>query len=172
MIKVNVGCGEFYADGWINMDVAENESVRPDIKGSLLDLPDPSQLANAEMVYLGHVLEHIPYKAVPQALRTLWQRCVAGARIAIVGPDVERAMALHASGQLDWDTVTGALLGESRWGGDDHLWGCNEERLLRAVRASGLKRAHSVPISSPLLNDFPVASRAPWQCAIVGVASS
>lgn len=169
VMKLNVGCGEFYADGWTNMDVTSNEKVRPDILGSLTTLPGYDELANAEMVYLGHVLEHVAYKEVAPALKLLWQRCVTGARVAAVGPDVERAMALHAAGQLDWDTVVGALCGDSRWSGDDHLWGCNEERLLRAVRASGLRRAHSIAIDSPLLNDFPVTSRARWQCAIVGV---
>lgn len=167
-MKLNIGCGEFRADGWINMDIAYNEHVRPDLIGSLTELPSPANLSNIEMVYLGHILEHIPYKEVPQALRLLWQRCVAGARIAIVGPDVDRAGSLHAAGQLDWETVTGALCGESRWPGDTHLWMCTEDRLIRAVRASGLRRAHAVPVDSTLLDDFPVTSRAMWQCAIVG----
>lgn len=168
-MKLNVGCGEFYADGWTNMDVSANELVQPDILGSLVELPPPSTLANIEMVYLGHVLEHLPYKEIPQALRLLWGRCVARARVAIVGPDVDRAGALHAAGQLDWETVVGALCGDGRWPGDQHLWMCTESRLLRAVKASGLKNVHTVPIAAPILDDFPVTSRAPWQCAIVGV---
>ena len=171
-MKLNVGCGEFYADGWTNMDVASNEQVHPDILGSLTELPPPADLSNIEMVYLGHVLEHLAYNTIPQALNALWKRCVAGARVTIVGPDVDRAGALHVGGQLDWDTVTGALCGELRWPGDEHRWMCTEERLLRAVRASGLKRCHPVPINSHLLDDFPVTSRAPWQCAIVGVVSA
>ena len=167
-MKLNVGCGEFYADGWVNMDVAENESVHPDIIGSITDLPGPSELANAEMVYMGHVLEHIPYQTVAPSLRLLWQRCISGARVAIVGPDVDRAGLLHALGQLDWHTVVGALQGEGRWPGDEHLWSCSEDRLLRQVKASGLKGARAIPIASDLLNDFPVTSRAPWQCAIIG----
>lgn len=170
-MKLNVGCGEFYADGWVNMDVAQNELVHPDIIGSLSDLPGPGELANVEMVYMGHVLEHLPYKTLAHALALLWRRCVAGARVAIVGPDVDRAGALHAAGQLDWETVTGALCGEERWPGDKHLWMCTEDRLLRVVRASGLKRVHNVPIDSSLLDEFPVTSRAAWQCAMVGVAS-
>jgi hypothetical protein len=171
-MKLNIGCGEFYADGWTNMDVASNEQVRPDIIGSLTDLPGPSELANVEMVYLGHVLEHLPYATISSALRSLWPRCVLHARVAIVGPDVDRAAALHASGQLDWTTVVRALTGEERWLGDQHLWACNEDRLLRIVKSSGLKRVHPVPISSSLLDDFPVTSRAAWQCAIIGVVGS
>lgn len=169
-MKLNIGCGEFYADGWVNIDVVSNEQVHPDIIGSLLQLPPPAELSNVEMVYLGHILEHIPYSQVPQALTLLWRRCVAGARVAIVGPDVDRAGALHAANQLDWHTVTGALCGELRWPGDEHQWMCTETRLARVVKASGLKRVHTVPIASQLLDNFPVSSRAPWQCAIVGVA--
>lgn len=153
------------------MDVAENEQVHPDIIGSVTNLPSTSELANVEMVYMGHVLEHIPYQTVAPALRLLWTRCVSGARVAVVGPDVDRAGALHAADQLDWPTVVGALCGEHRWPGDEHVWMCTGERLLRAVKASGLKRAHLIPIGSELLNDFPVSSRAPWQCALVGVTA-
>lgn len=168
-MKLNVGCGEWYADGWLNMDLAENEQVHPDVIGSITRLPKPAELSNVEMVYLGHILEHLPYAEVAPALRGLWPRCVLGARVAIVCPDVDRASALHASGHLDWKTAVEALTGGCRWSGDEHLWGCNEQRLFRAVKASGLKRVHPVPIASPLLDDFPVTSRAPWQCAILGV---
>lgn len=171
-MKLNVGCGEFYADGWTNMDVAANELVRPDILGSLLELPPPAVLANIEMVYLGHVLEHLPYRQISHALNTLWKRCVAGARVAIVGPDVDRAGALHAAGQLDWETLAGALCGEGRWPGDQHAWMCTEDRLIRTVKASGLKHTHAIPVDSHLLDDFPVTSRALWQCAIVGQVSA
>ncbi len=168
-VKLNVGCGEFYADGWTNMDVASNDLVRPDIIGSLTDLPKPDDLSNIEMVYLGHILEHLPYATIPSVLRGLWPRCVTNAKVAIVGPDVDRAAALHVGGQLDWRTVVLALTGEDRWLGDQHLWACNEDRLLRIVKSSGLKRVHPIPISSPLLDEFPVTSRAAWQCAIIGV---
>jgi hypothetical protein len=167
-VRLNVGCGEFRAEGWVNMDLATNEFVKPDLVGSLLYLPPAAELSNVEQVYLGHVLEHISPNIIASALQVLWSRCVDGARIAIVGPDVDRAGRLHFDNKLDWTTLSEALTGGKRWDGDQHLWSCNEERLLRLVKMSGLRRCRAVPIGSSDLDDFPVTSRAPWQCAVIG----
>lgn len=165
-MKLNVGCGEFYARGWTNMDAVRNQQVRPDIVGSLTRLPD--EVAAVEQVYLGHVLEHLPYIEVPAALRGLWARCAPGARVGVVGPDCQRAQALHARGAIDSATLEGARSGDRRWPGDAHLWECNEADLVGLLCASGLE-ARPVPVSSGELDGFPVVSRAPWQCAAVGV---
>lgn len=164
-MKLNVGCGEFYAEGWTNLDMVRTDTVRPDIVGSLLYLPD--QVQDVTMVYLGHVLEHVGLIAARDALEELWARCVPGARVAMVGPDVDRAYVLCREGKIDALTLHGALHGANRWAGDAHLWECTEDRLLTLAQSSGLD-ASAVPIDDAELDPFPVASRALWQCAVVG----
>ncbi|GKQ35187.1 hypothetical protein [Streptomyces sp. A012304] len=165
-MKLNVGCGNHYAPGWTNLDPNPGVSVRPDIVGSLTDLPRSVVCVTA--VYLGHVLEHLPYDIVVPALRGLWERCEPGAAVAVVGPDVDRARALHADGAIDQATLDGAVYGAGRWAGDVHLWECTEAALLDAAAASGLADVRPVPVDSPSLDAFPIVSRAPWQCAIHG----
>lgn len=164
-MKLNVGCGDHYAPGWTNLDPQPGETVRPDIVGSLTGLP--ASVDGVTAVYLGHVLEHLRYEAVVPALRGLWARCEPGARVAIVGPDVDRARRLHERGEITTETLDGAIHGAGRWHGDEHLWACTESLLLNVARVSGLD-AHPVPIDSPDLDAFPIVSRAPWQCAIHG----
>jgi hypothetical protein len=164
-MRLNVGCGDHYAEGWTNLDPQPSETVRPDIVGSLTELTP--WIDGVTAAYCGHVLEHLPHVDVTPALRALWERCVPGARVALVGPDVDRARRLHERGEITTETLDGAVHGAGRWHGDEHLWECTEQRLLDVARLSGLD-AQPVPIDSPDLDDFPVVSRALWQCAIVG----
>jgi predicted SAM-dependent methyltransferase len=165
-VKLNVGCGEFYADGWTNVDVAENDHVKPDMICSLQSLGD--EVRDVGAVYLGHVLEHVDPVPVITSLRKLWESCVLGCRVAVVGPDVLRAWNGVMDGTITYDDAVGATLGARRWPGDEHRWVCYEEELVSLVRASGLTDARGVPIGSSVLNDFPVVSRAGWQCAVIG----
>lgn len=162
-MRLNVGCGEFKAPGWVNMDT--NQALDPDIPGSLLRLPREVQGVTA--VYLGHVLEHIPYHYLIPALSALWLRCLDGAEVAVVGPDVLRAWELVISGLMTEEDAIGATLGGRRWEGDAHRWPCEPRTLRRVLGQSGL-RVTQHDIKSDALNNFPVTSRAPWQCAFIG----
>lgn len=164
-MKLNIGCGNHYADGWTNLDPNPGDTVRPDVVSSLTDLPP--QINGVTAVYLGHVLEHLPFDSLAPALRGLWARCVPGATVALVGPDVDRASLLHEREEITAETLHGAIHGAGRWHGDEHLWGCTEQLLLDVARDSGLD-ARPVPIGSVELDAFPVVSRALWQCAILG----
>lgn len=166
-MRLNVGCGEFKAPGWTNMDT--QQIVYPDLIGSLTSLPPEVQ--NVEAVYLGHVLEHIPYWNLEGSLRKLWTRCVQGARVAVVGPDVLIAWALAIHGRMTEEEAVGATMGGRRWPGDEHRWPCEPRRLRRLLVTSGLDDVQRCDIKSTALNEFPVTSRAPWQCAFIGRVS-
>jgi len=166
-MRLNVGCGDHYADGWTNLDVVSTDTVCPDLVGSLEDLPPAVQDVTA--VYLGHVLEHLPYRTAARALTALWARCRPGAAVAMVGPDCDRARALYDNGRLSAAELEGAVHGAGRWPGDAHEWECTEHHLLALAQWSGLTAARAVLLDDPRLDDFPVVSRAPWQCAVVGL---
>lgn len=166
-MKLNVGCGDFRADGWVNVDVIENDEVKPDLVCSLQNLY--SYVADVEQVYFGHVLEHVDRDDVIISLRNFWKSCVPGCKIAIVGPDALRAWNGVINGTVTRHEALGATLGACRWSGDEHRWVCYEDELMRLVKTSGLSDVRSVPISSSALNSFPVVSRAGWQCALVGM---
>lgn len=164
-MKLNVGCGEFYRVGWTNMDLVRNKKVKPDLIGSLLDLPE--EIQGVEQVYMGHILEHIHYSDLEEALRNLWSRCVKGALVGVVGPDCQRTRKMYSEGRVDAKLLNNVINGENRWHGDVHLWECDEASMFQILRDSGLN-CRPVPLRSTDLNQFPVVSRVEWQCAVVG----
>lgn len=166
---LNVGCGDFPAPPpWTNLDTTSNGHVKPDIVGDLLDLPP--DLVGLTAVYLGHVLEHLPAEAVTGALIRLRRRMTWGGRVAVVGPDVPTAQALHGRGLLDTATLDGARYGAGRWAQDVHLWECDGPKVVLMLEAAGWRHVHQIPIGSRDLDAWPVTSRAAWQCAVLAAA--
>jgi hypothetical protein len=169
-MRLNVGCGHFYAPGWFNIDAVETEEIRPD----LVVVPGqglPEEIQGVESVYLGHVLEHMPYEEIPAMLGAIWERCIPGDTFAAVGPDCNKGEKMHARGELDAELLSRLYEtpGEGPWVGHHHLWDCTEERMVAAIRESGVLSCEPVAPSSDKLNRFPLVSNVAWQCAAVGV---
>lgn len=152
-MRLNLGCGEFPASGWVNVD--SWPGVNPDVVASLLALPFPDQ--SADTVYAGHVLEHLDYHLeVPDALVEIRRVLTPGGSAVFVTPDVNRC---------DDSILHGAVHGGHRWPGDEHKWSASEARLLAAVRVV-FPHARAVPIGD-VPDGWPVVSRVAWQCAVV-----
>jgi hypothetical protein len=165
-MKLNVGCGDHYAWGWVNLDLSQIPGqVTPDLIGSLTDLPVDVQ--GMTHVYLGHVLEHLDIDDVIPALKQLWQRCEPGAKVAIIGPDVHQAEKMFRQKKITALELSQIRHGGHRWEGDAHLWECDSVRLFSLAADSGLM-CRPVPIWAADLDEFPVASLARWHCAVVG----
>ena len=166
-LRVNLGCGDRYAEGWVNVDHAGS----PGRKDRTVDLTGPLPWAPGSIaaVYAGHVLEHL---TIPDALSLLERirTCVrTGGEVMVVGPDLTRAVAMAQAGTLDV-TLDSLRHGASRWAGDEHRWECHA-----SILADMLKEAGWVDVAEVAIGDvpasWPVADRRPvWQCALSAVA--
>jgi predicted SAM-dependent methyltransferase len=56
MLKLNLGCGNVYMEGWVNIDI---ESDKADIRHDLR-MPLPYDDNAADFIYSEHFLEHLP----------------------------------------------------------------------------------------------------------------
>lgn len=155
---INVGCGEFSAEGYVNVDITSEEGgPQPDIIASALDLPFTKD--SAERIYAGHVLEHLAYEDVPKALKEFERVLKKDGILMVVGPDADRARVSYP------ELLHGILHGDSRWPGDTHLWPSTESTTLALLIAAGWS-AVPIPVTSPMLNDWPLVSDVGWQFAI------
>lgn len=153
MTKINIGCGEFPAAGWTNIDV--HPGLNPDVVASLLALPLPD--ASVDRAYLGHVLEHLSRDDVVAGLRELRRVVRPTGMIVVVAPDLTRAEAHFP------DVVPDIVHGGGRWPGDAHLWDSRADAYPPMFEAAGW-RAYEVPIGA--VNTYwPVVSRIGWQAA-------
>jgi ubiquinone/menaquinone biosynthesis C-methylase UbiE len=113
LVKVNLGCGTHKLDGFINID--ESDHCNPDLIADVLKLPFDD--GYADIIYAGHILEHIRPKQIFTALRE-WKRVLkSGGTIYIVIPDFIKAWSLHMSRDLTWEEVNGVILGMDSFSG-------------------------------------------------------
>lgn len=154
--RLNVGCGEFYADGWVNVDLAADEHRHPDVIADVRSLPfDDGTIAR---VFCGHLLEHLPRGQVPRALRELARVLAPGGELLVVGPAIERA--------TTDDERDGITLGACRWPHDAHRWVPTADRTLEVVR-NVFPDAHPVDVQDIDGERWPITSRVGWQCAVL-----
>lgn len=129
-----------------------SSGLRPDVAGSVLDLPFPSDAF--DMVLCCQVLEHLPYAEFPRAIGEL--RRVARSRILLTLPDVRRYFALRLRlPRYGWREFSlsreRGSLGPFTYDGDHH-WeigfaGTRHADVVRALRSAGLRieRNYRIP---------------------------
>jgi predicted SAM-dependent methyltransferase len=160
LIRLNVGCGEYPASGWVNMDT-HKDGPRPDITGSIFSIPLPDD--SCSQVYCGHILEHLPLTEIPRALNEVRRVLAPKGELLIVGPDLTRA-------EADWpDMIEVIKGGEGRWPGDEHLWESREAVVVDLLEQDW----HVVSLDvAAVSEDWPLTSRIGWQFAVLAIAAS
>jgi hypothetical protein len=167
---LNVGCGTHRApQPWWNIDTVTNAEVRPD---QVIDPNAPLPFADksCERVFLSHVLEHVPWEAVPGFLQDV--RRIAIAEVLVVGPDTYRVIQSYADGTEPWSIVTSVMEHKDHpddmaaWPGAPHHWNCHEARAAEALKRSGF---HAAPVlDEKILAEWPVIGWNPrWQFALM-----
>jgi predicted SAM-dependent methyltransferase len=70
-VGINLGCGQIYYEGWINVDI--DPAVKHDKEFDLEKLPYPFESNSVDYVVMRHVIEHMeyPYDVVREISRIL-----------------------------------------------------------------------------------------------------
>jgi predicted SAM-dependent methyltransferase len=165
---LNLGCGEFYAVDWINVDLPDTPHSK-DEKFDLRARDLPTHWQAITKVYAGHVLEHLEPHECVALLHRLRHRMTQFGRIMVVGPDVKRAQFMLRNGALSRAEYQMIVNGGHRWSGDEHKWQCHANRVKGMLIAAGWRGADEVELLG--IRDWPVVSRVGWQCAVTGRAN-
>jgi SAM-dependent methyltransferase len=174
--RINIGCGPWYAEDWVNLDVVKDPTygIVPDIVMDRFDeLPFDDRSVTA--VYMGHVLEHVRWDDRLQPYLAEVRRVLTpGGRVCVVGPDVRKGVKQWKRGDMPWDMLVDALFeneagspGMGMWEGHRHQWNCSEGRVIFALEAAGFMNVHGVALGSRELDFWPIVSRVDWQCAVI-----
>jgi hypothetical protein len=141
-VNLNYGCGPFYAEGWLNVDLHDEGDTHPDLVAGVGEsgLRALDAYAPFARVYLGHVLEHVPWVDVPWLLAGLALRAPGG-ELCVVGPDSWSVLHAWKAGTVPTDLVAAVLedhLGHQEApvavASDRHHWNCYEQRVVDLLR--------------------------------------
>lgn len=175
-MKVHFASGPHPFEGWVNVDY----TAKADIKADLLSPTWPSELHNLHDIYVGHFLEHLTYAEAGQFLGRVRDISIPGARLTVVGPDVERAQRMLDQGAIDQEFYN-AVAAHGEISPEDpnnrgavHMWDCTPGRVKHLLSQYGWGDAVEIPIARlpQMVPGVPVISAAPWQFALVTYAEN
>jgi len=162
-MQINLGCGDRYADGWVNVDWAgspHRKDQEVDLTGEL-----PWAPGSVYTIYAGHVLEHLTLEQCQVLLKRLFVCAAQSCTIMVVGPDLPTAYRMAEEGTLDV-TIDSLLYGAERWAGDRHLWESSVETTTPLLERAGWSNIQNLPLSE-VAPYWPIADRRPrWQFAL------
>jgi Methyltransferase domain len=146
--------------GWVNVDLHWPVC---DIRATVYRLPFRDGMFSK--VYLGHVLEHLEYQRIPEALAEVQRVLASGAEVMVVGPCLDKARALG-----DWQMVRAITPADPPdLSGCGHAWAPTTELTIAAMIAGGLADVEEVPVSKVSRPEWPnTVPWAAWQCAARG----
>lgn len=163
-MRVNLGCGDRYADGWINVD----HSGCPHKKDLTLDIRShlPWPEGSLTRVYAGHVFEHLHVYQVLDVLEHLRPCMAPDGQLLMVGPDVDVALGMQVGGAVLEVPLEQLKYGAGRWSGDVHRWECTAPSMQKMLLVTGWKADYAHWDSIP--EEWPIAERGPrWQRAVL-----
>lgn len=165
-LSLNIGCGNHYVDGWVNVDHGSphRKDLDVDLTGEL-----PWQPESVSRIYAGHFFEHVSQRHC-SLLAARLLRCAdpLGCTLVVVGPDVDVATQMIADGTFDYThhSLESIKHGAGRWAGDVHLWETTGPKIARLIRDAGWPVVHTLSIDQ-LESGWPVVDRTQlWQYVI------
>jgi SAM-dependent methyltransferase len=187
MQLLNAGCGTHYAKGWVNCDVWESDTTKPDVKVTA-GQPYPFEDNYFDAIYLGHVIEHIDWGLLPAFLDDMRRIAKPGAPVLVVGPDIVKTIQRWSDGREPWHMVMSTLEHQDFnwqpgrqaefWDGATHHWNCHHERVWNILSDMGFENMEDyfdiIPNSTQMTSwleestgiEWPVVAKWHWQFAI------
>jgi hypothetical protein len=165
-MRLNLGCGDRYVDGWHNVDFGYPDRIDERLD---LDVDGPLPWTGVTHIYAGHLFEHMwPHACHILAKALLDCADPGGCLLMAVGPDIPLAKQMIADGTFDatYHSLESLIHGAHRWPGDEHRWETSGPLIHSMLRTAGWPVASDIGIGQ-VSQFWPVADRAPqWQYAV------
>lgn len=176
-MKLNLGCGEHYAEGWTNIDFGAKPGAKPDIVGDVTK-PFPALFGRCERLYAGHIIEHLHPDTIVPTLRMWKSYLIPGGRMMVVGPDVNSTMEMFYRKEIDRHQKDAALYGCAERPGGKHQIQSTIQITSQYLHAAQWE-PYPIDIRTfdPNLNpdlaqsskEWPIVSHAAWQFCILAI---
>ena len=135
MIKLHLGCGSRYIEGFVHIDLIENEHV--DYLTSIDNLfmyKDNS----VDMIYCSHVLEHFKKNQIPDVLNEWYRVLKPEGLLRLSVPDFEKLVKVYRK-YKDLKLIIGPLYGRQDYEYNIHYTTFDYPSLYAALEKAGFK---------------------------------
>jgi predicted SAM-dependent methyltransferase/tetratricopeptide (TPR) repeat protein len=134
--KLNLGCGNVYLAGHINIDKVMPESGKVDLLQDICNLSMFSA-GSCSQISAYHVIEHLPRRQVLPALK-LWHLLLKNeGELVLELPDFDRIAHRYLLGD---QSVLEQIFGNQKHAGQFHYWGYSPQTMRLDLEAAGFKQ--------------------------------
>lgn len=161
-MKVNLGCGTSYREGWVNVDAYPG--VKADVYSDAFDFvrdhgPEVDEL------FMGHFLEHMLPASAVALLALMRDRLPEGAQVSAVVPDMRAIFAAYDAGEISNDDLNERFV-YSYEQPSHHVWCYDAGSLGEVFAEAGFEDAEAIdPLTwEPVHHKTGPESR--WQCGV------
>ncbi|HEY7107106.1 MAG TPA: glycosyltransferase [Acidimicrobiia bacterium] len=164
-MKVNLGCGTSYLDGWVNVDAYPG--VRADVYMEAFDFVRQHG-AEIDELYMGHFLEHLLPASAVALLSLVADELPEGSRVSAVVPDMRAIFAAYDAGEISNDDLNVRYV-YSYEQPSHHVWCYDADSLVAAFERAGYTDVRPIdPLTwEPVFWKEGPESR--WQCGVVAL---
>src|SRR3954465_1592283 len=107
LMRVNLGCGQAYLAGWVNVDAYPE--VKADIYSDAVDfVRDHGH--EVDEIYMGHFLEHLMPQDARAVLSLMVDRLPPGATVSAVTPDMREIFRAYDRGEISNDMLNASFV--------------------------------------------------------------
>ncbi|MBK7953705.1 MAG: methyltransferase domain-containing protein [Candidatus Accumulibacter sp.] len=168
-MKIHLGCGSNYLDGWVNLDL---DSPVADTHADLRN-PLPYPDASVDFIFNEHFLEHLSREQGVVFLRECRRVLKPGGVFRVSTPDLRWLVAQYVSGKLDewadvgWmaDTPCRLLNEGMRLWGHEFLYDLPE--LIQTLRGAGFGNTCSVAHRESSFPELAGLEGRPWHRELI-----
>ena len=134
-MKLNLGCGTDYREGFVNIDNRTDIKVDKNCDVSMLPFPDGC----IEHILANDILEHFSYREVEKVLKE-WVRVLSpGGTIRIMVPNLKKIYSQYADGTITPGRVVELLFGGQTYPGNFHHAGFDRTIVKNLFKKCGLE---------------------------------
>lgn len=149
---LHIGCGEVNAPGYINIDARPMSHVNF-VSSDLTDLSFVPEGA-VSLIYMCHILEHLPHQQVVRVLRQCHSRLASGGICRVSVPDFDLILQMYEHTGRDMRAVLGPLMGGQDYRYNFHYGAFNRAWLTSCFEKAGFQSIETWTPDSVSDHDF------------------
>jgi len=137
IVKLNIGCGKDYRQGYVNVDV--RNTVKADVVCDIMDITDIMQPESVNEIIANDILEHFSFLETDKLVSKLHWIMKAGAWVEIRVPDLDVLIDHYKQGILNADRLSYLLYGAQDYEYNYHYNGFSYTSLKAKLMKAGFR---------------------------------